>query len=404
MSGINTNVASLFAQTNLAKSGSQLATAIERLSSGLRINSAKDDAAGLAIAERFRSEISGNEVAKRNASDGISALETAEGALASVTDSLQRMRELAVQGSTGTLTSEDRELLTNEFNALKNNVNDIIASTSFNGIDLLTTAAGQTNLDVQVGDSNGATDSLVVSLGDIEGAFSEFQVTSETTFGTARATTADITLADVTGGAIATTLAADESADLDLDGDGTNDIRFSSDGTDLFYQFIDSTGQGIGDPQDTTLAGNTALGTVTLENIGVAAADADDGSVEISLGNLSANLVSDDADFTGIQFLTKLEGTDAVNSRKTIEQLDTFITAVSEQRSVLGAGINRLESVISNLDTSITSTSAARGRIIDADFAKETANLTRAQILQQAGTSVLAQANQLPSNVLALLG
>ncbi|HEX4916575.1 MAG TPA: flagellin, partial [Limnobacter sp.] len=272
--------ASLFAQNNLAKTGKSLGTAIARLSSGLRVNSAKDDAAGLAISEKFRAQIGGMEVAKRNANDGISALEVAEGALGSITDSLQRMRELAVQASTGTLTLEDRAQLTEEYNALKDNVNKIVTSTNFNNIDLLTTAASGTDLNIQIGTKS--TDSLVIGLADTQGS---------------------------------------------------------------------------------ALTAFTSAATPDAASI--------------------AN---------------------AADAREAIDALDTFIKDVSSQRSVIGAGINRLESVIGNLDTSITSLSSARGRIIDADFAKETAALTRAQILQQAGTSVLAQANQLPSSVLSLLG
>jgi flagellin len=409
MSGINTNVASLFAQNNLSKSSKELGTAIQRLSSGLRVNSARDDAAGLAISEKFRSQIGGQEVAKRNANDGISALEVGEGALGQITDSLQRMRELAVQASTGTLTADDRSLLTEEYNTLKSNVDSIIKSTQFNGIDLLTSGAG--DLDVQVGQGNGATDSLKISLGDIEGNFNAF--TTSTTTGAFSAPTSNaLTLGNITatGAGIVDGLdaagAAGTSATYDLDGDGVADLRGTSDGTNITtVQFLDKKGNAVGDAI-TVGAARTSISAITLGDLGLENKAAANGPASVTLGAVSVSLASDNTNFTGGTYLSgaNIDGADGVNARAAIGKLDTFINDVSTQRAKLGAGINRLESVISNLDTSTTAISTARGRIIDADFAKETANLTRAQILQQAGTSVLAQANQLPSSVLSLLG
>ena len=410
MSGINTNVASLFAQNNLSKSSKELGTAIQRLSSGLRVNSARDDAAGLAISEKFRSQIGGQEVAKRNANDGISALEVGEGALGQITDSLQRMRELAVQASTGTLTSGDRDLLTEEYNTLKSNVDSIIKSTQFNGIDLLTSGAG--DLDVQVGQGNGATDSLKISLGNIEGNFNTF-TTSTTTNAFSAATSNALTLGQITattGGAVdgEDTVAANSSSTYDLDGDGIADLRANRGaGNDIqTIQFIDKNGKDVGDSVDVSAAATDTISNLTLGDLGLENKAATNGPASVTLGAVSVSLASDNTNFTGGTYLSgaSIDGDDGVNARAAIGKLDSFINDVSTQRAKLGAGINRLESVISNLDTSTTAISTARGRIIDADFAKETANLTRAQILQQAGTSVLAQANQLPSSVLSLLG
>ncbi len=409
MSGINTNVASLFAQNNLSKSSKELGTAIQRLSSGLRVNSARDDAAGLAISEKFRSQIGGQEVAKRNANDGISALEVGEGALGQITDSLQRMRELAVQASTGTLTADDRSLLTEEYNTLKSNVDSIIKSTQFNGIDLLTSGAG--DLDVQVGQGNGATDSLKISLGNIEGNFNSF-TTSTTTGAFSAATSNALTLGNITatGAGIVDGVdaagAVGTSATYDLDGDGVADLRGTSDGTNITsVQFLDKKGNAVGDAI-TVGAARTSISAITLGDLGLENKAATNGPASVTLGAVSVSLASDNTNFTGGTYLSgaNIDGADGTNARAAIGKLDTFINDVSTQRAKLGAGINRLESVISNLDTSTTAISTARGRIIDADFAKETANLTRAQILQQAGTSVLAQANQLPSSVLSLLG
>jgi flagellin len=309
MFGINTNVASLFAQNNLNKSSKALGTAIQRLSSGLRVNGAKDDAAGLAIAERFTAQIRGEEVGKRNTNDGISLLEVADGALSSITDSLQRMRELAVQSANGTLSSTDRANLDLEFKTLSEEINRVADTTEYNGLIVLgsiqsATTAGDFKL--QIGADTGST--LNINL----------RVTADS---------ASATLESGLGAAVVNTAA------------GTGAANFS-----VLYT-----------------AGNS--GESTTFNIQSVA-----------------------------------------DSTNAIRQLDKAIDAVTQGRARVGSGINRLDSILSNLDVSTAAVSGARGRILDADFAKETAALTRAQILQQAGTSVLAQANQLPSSVLSLLG
>ncbi|MDP3189772.1 flagellin [Limnobacter sp.] len=286
MLGINTNVASLTAQKNLSGSGMTLNNSIARLSSGLRVNSAKDDAAGLAIAERMQAQIKGYDVAARNANDGISLLQVADGAMGKISDNLQRMRELAVQAKNGTLNPTDRVNLNREYAELANEVNRIVTGSTFNGNNMFD-AANKT-LSFQVGTGNAVTDTLALNLTD-DG------------------------------------LAA---------------------GNDL-----------------TTLMTNGAA-------------------------SIQANL----------------NGVDTVaNATTALDTLDASIDAITGIRAVVGAGQSRLEQVASFADTSSTNLQAARGRIMDADFAKETAALTRAQILQQAGTAMLAQANQLPNNVLSLL-
>ena len=286
MLGINTNVASLTAQKNLSGSGMGLNNAIARLSSGLRVNSAKDDAAGLAIAERMQAQIKGYDVAARNANDGISLLQVADGAMGKISDNLQRMRELAVQAKNGTLNDTDRVNLNREYAELANEVDRIVTGSTFNGNNMFD-AANKT-LSFQVGTGNAVSDTLALNLTD-DG------------------------------------LAA---------------------GNDL-----------------TTIMTNGAA-------------------------SIQANL----------------NGVDTVaNATTAIDTLDASIDAITGIRAVVGAGQSRLEQVASFADTSSTNLQAARGRIMDADFAKETAALTRAQILQQAGTAMLAQANQLPNNVLSLL-
>ena len=276
---INTNIASLNAQRNLSSSQSALSTAMQRLSSGLRVNSAKDDAAGLAIAERMNAQVRGMNVAIRNANDGISLAQTAEGALSKVGDSLQRMRELAVQAANGTNTSADRDSLNQEYAQLQSEITRVLGGTSFNGKYMLGSDAGA--MSFQIGANTNAEDTLSVSTTNLK---------TETTVST------------VTGNTV-----------------------------------------GIG-----STATTTAIATV-------------------------------------------------------INNLDAAINTVNNQRAMFGATQSRFDAVISNLQSSVENQSAARGRIMDADFAAETANMSRAQILQQAGTAMVAQANQLPQQVLSLL-
>ncbi|MFY8089092.1 MAG: flagellin domain-containing protein [Rubrivivax sp.] len=277
MTTINTNVMSLNAQRNLASTGASLATSMQRLSSGLRVNSAKDDAAGLAIAERMNAQVRGMNVAIRNANDGISLSQTAEGALGKVGDSLQRMRELAVQARNSTNSDEDKDSLDKEFQELAAEIDRVLGGTTFNGKAILGADAG--SLTFQVGANTTTNDTISITTTDL---------------------TQDTTISAVTGATI------DNTADA------------------------------------------TALASV-------------------------------------------------------IDDIDTALDTVNSQRATFGASQNRFDAVISNLRVSVENQSAARGRIMDADFAQETANLSRTQILQQAGTAMIAQANQSPQNVLSLL-
>ena len=287
MLGINTNSPSLGAQNNLSRSASSLETSIARLSSGLRVNSAKDDAAGLAIAERMTAQIRGFDVAARNANDGVSLLQVADGALGKIGDNLQRMRELGVQAKNGTLNATDRANLNREFTELANEVGRVATGTTFNGNNIF--AAANKTVNLQIGSGNVASDTLAVNLTD--------------------------------------------------------------------------TGAAAGNDLQTTLGGATQAAIVTA--------------------------------FGGVDTVA--------NATTAITEIDTAINDITNLRATTGAGLSRLDQVVSSLETTSANLSSARGRIMDADFAKETANLTRAQILQQAGTAMLAQANQLPNNVLSLL-
>ncbi len=275
MSIINTNMSSLVSQKNLSHSRNALGTAMERLSSGMRINSAKDDAAGQAIANRMNSQIKGMAQAQRNANDGISMIQTTEGALNQINNNLQRVRELAVQAASDTNDVADRESIQTEITERINEIDRVAKSASFNGIKL---ADGtNTSLQIQIGANTEAEDSITISLTD--------------------GTTAGLSVDDLAAGAV----------------------------------------------------------------------------------------------------------TDSTTAYATIDAVDAALKTVDTARSGLGATLNRFDSVISNLQNSETNLSAARSRIEDADYAKEVAEMTRAQILQQAGTSVLAQANQIPQGVLSLL-
>ncbi|OYV01469.1 MAG: flagellin FliC [Burkholderiales bacterium PBB5] len=283
---INTNLASLNAQRSLSTSQSSLATSMQRLSSGLRVNSAKDDAAGLAIAERMTSQVRGMTAAARNANDGISMAQTAEGSLGKVADALQRMRELAVQASNASNSNSDKDSLDKEFGELAKEVQRVLGGTTFNGKHILGSEA-QT-MSFQIGANTTASDSIDITTTDM---------------------TADTTIVNVAG--------------TDIAGSGR--------------AVIDAT-----------------------------------------------------SDITSIHTV--------------MDNIDKALDTISSSRATLGASQSRFESAIANLQVSVENQTAARSRIMDADYAMETANLSRSQILQQAGNAMVAQANQLPQQVLRLLG
>ncbi|MFN3295954.1 flagellin [Caldimonas sp.] len=306
---INTNVVSLNAQRNLNASQSSLATAMQRLSSGLRVNSAKDDAAGLAIAERMNTQIKGMNVAIRNANDGISLAQTAEGALGKIGDMLQRMRELAVQSRNATNSVGDRANLQKEFAELQEEIARTVKSSRFNGKSLFdgTDATFESTLSFQVGANTTANDRIDVNSVNLSGTPAEGSTI------TSASSAADV-VATVTTTATA------------------------------------SGASGIAIGGWTTVPANPG----------------------------------DEID-------------------EAIDVIDRALDVINDLRATFGAAQNRFESVISNLQVAAENQSAARGRIMDADFAAETAALSRAQILQQAGTAMVSQANQLPQQVLSLL-
>jgi len=483
---INTNVASLNSQRSLNMSQNTLATSLQRLSSGLRINSAKDDAAGLAISQRMSAQINGLNQASRNANDGISLAQTAEGGLQSITDSLQRMRELAVQSSNATNTATDRAALQNEVDQLVQQINTVAGQTAFNGIKVLD---GTFNSQAfQVGANRGETISIesiasakADSLG--VGTTSSYEtkgvnaanVTSgaigaggitvngygigpsvsdgvSSTGGDASAiakaaafnsvssqtgVSAVATKTTLLGGALAaapTGIAGDTSHFLSINGinigavaAGADEIEAGNNVAAAINAISNQTGVTASFSTATATAGELTLSAADGRNITVAGAGdgltdsglsvgtsyggitlASTSSAGITLGGaelatsgLAAGYTAATATFGG--GISKVDLTTANGAQDAISTIDAALANVNSSRANLGALQNRFSSVVSNLATTSENLSASRSRIVDADFAAETANLTRAQILQQAGTAMLAQANSLPQNVLSLL-
>lgn len=374
---INTNVASLNAQRNLNSSQSALSTSLQRLSSGLRINSAKDDAAGLAISERFTSQIRGLNQAARNASDGISLSQTAEGALAEVTNNLQRIRELAIQSSNATNSQTDRDALQTEVGQLLNEIDRVASQTQFNGVKLLD--GSFTGAQFQVGANAGETitlastvDSRTASLGEVSQSSSSVNAAGIVTFGAIAGGVVEVNGQDI--GAIGAASSALERA-----GQIVNAVNNVSTTTNVGASYNASSNEII-------LQGSGAIAITggTVATTGISAAN-----------DVVAPTVSSGIDTLNVSSFT--------SSQLALDLVDTSLTAINSGRADLGAIQNRFESVVTSLQTASENLSAARSRIQDTDFASETANLTRAQILQQAGTAMLSQANSAPQNVLALL-
>ena len=386
---INTNVVSINAQRNLGLSGGSLATSMQRLSSGLRVNSAKDDAAGLAIAERMNTQVKGLAVASRNANDGISLAQTAEGALGKVGDMLQRMRELAVQSGNATNSKSDREALQAELSQLRDEVDRVAKTTSFNGKKLLD--GSFTGAVFQVGANSG--DNITVGAmanTKVEALGNSVYTTNAAAGGAFSITDAkDVITVAVTGsrgnsGTI--TLAADAN-------------RTAAEAKGLVIQTINSKTADTGVTAFLDDSGNVQLRALADAN-GAASTTA-----VVTLGGASAAALTNNTVQTsggGPGFADTNISTQA-GAWEALQRVDSAIDKVNKARGELGAIQTRFEKTVENIDIQNENLTAARGRVVDADFAQETANLSRTQILQQAGTAMVAQANQLPQQVLSLL-
>ena len=505
---INTNVLSLNAQRNLSTSGSQLATSLQRLSSGLRINSAKDDAAGLAISNRFTTQINGLNVAARNANDGISLSQTAESALGELTNNLQRIRELAVQSANATNSASDRTALDLEVQQRLAEIDRIATQTSFNGQKVLDGTFGTASFQVganagetisinlsqgvkttQLGQIAKATSSTEVDVNALSGSATiqvgssaavtiaaskagtaagqnagsayakaaavnaasvpgltvsaqsnvEFAVAATTTTGTSGTPVATSTYSlringqdifaayDQSTGATLTTQQISDAINAQS---GTTGVTAALSGSKLLLSAADGRDIIVGQDLGTGAGGGISAGTAqtvngtaytagTLGTVAQAtatsttAAAVNGGTLTFSatqniiltgdgtaygLPNATNNTIALDT-----STLSAVNVTTVNNANNAIQRIDAALTSVSSIRSTFGAIQNRFESTIANLQAVSENLSASRSRILDTDFAAETANLTRAQILQQAGTAILAQANSVPQNVLTLL-
>lgn len=389
MSVINTNYLALVSQNNLTKSQNALGSAIERLSSGLRINSAKDDAAGQAIANRFTSNIKGLTQAARNANDGISIAQTAEGALNEINNNLQRIRELTVQAQNGTNSASDIDSIQQEVNQRLEEINRVAEQTDFNGTKILSKDA-DTTLAIQVGANDNERIDIEIKA---NGAWNLYEKTATpgVAYGTGRLVEANGF--DVLSNTGATTNTANpvsltNAENLAAEKAGLAD---ASTARSVVYNDGNSYAVVVG------TAGSEKAYSLTFDAEGRAVLG---GELAAGAGKEAAIAAPDPAN-------TIVGGTTAVKvaagNGDALKKIDDALKAVDNQRSSLGAIQNRFQSTISNLNNTITNLSSARSRIEDADYAVEVSNMTRAQILQQAGTSVLAQANQVPQGVLSLL-
>jgi flagellin len=404
-STINTNVNSLNAQRNLGMSASSLATSMQRLSSGLRVNSAKDDAAGLAIAERFLTQSRGLTVGARNSNDGISLAQTAEGALGKVGDMLQRMRELAVQASNATNSSADRKALQAEVKQLTDEVDRVAKQTSFNGKTVLdgTFAGAVFQVGANAGDNitvGALTNSTAKGLADV--AYSFDQAASAVDASSVS------TLDAITDASTLTISVTGDAAAIEL---GT--LKAASSGAERLGQVVEAINRKSADSGVTAFLTKNDTGTYRIDLMSSKLDSAGDATVVTLAGFTAAttglaggalastiNATDTTTDALGIDTLTI---DTQRNAWVALKKIDAAIDQVNSSRADLGALQSRFESAVGNIEISVENISAARGRIVDADFAKETANLSRTQILQQAGTAMVAQANKLPQGVLALL-
>ncbi|MFN2308626.1 MAG: flagellin [Gammaproteobacteria bacterium] len=478
---INSNIASLTAQRNLTGSQSTLQTSLQRLSSGLRINSAKDDAAGLAISERFSTQIRGLNQAARNANDGISLAQTAEGALGGVTNLLQRVRELSVQSANATNNASDRGALQAEVTQLVQEINRVAQTTSFNGVKLLdgsfseqafqvgananqtvsiasianatTSVLGATDISnyAEVTTGGGATgvlaglsgmsingvavantsrdasaivasinaagiDGVSASAATTTGSLGAFTTTADGTYslsvgGVAILTdaAAGVTAADVYTAVTVTNAAALAAAGITVSGaDGDNLVFASATGANI--EVSESFGAGVtaggfasigGAAVASTTQAATSYGAVTIASTssqGIQFSGQSETAVQANFSPTAAGAVT-----TTSYVVSQVDISTAEGAQIAMQVIDSALTEINSSRAELGALQNRFEAVVSNIGITSENLTAARSRIMDADFAAETAALTRSQILQQAGVAMLAQANSLPQLALSLL-
>ncbi len=400
---VNTNVASLNTQRNLNNSSNALGTSLQRLSTGSRINSAKDDAAGLQIANRLTSQINGMGVAVKNSNDGISMAQTAEGALEQSTTILQRMRDLALQSANGSNSPEERKALNQEVAELKKELDRIANTTSFGGKKLLDGSFGTTTF--QVGAAANETISVALDEMSTKAMKADYTSGTVTLDQAASGTAANFTngIATTSGTLAVTVLAEGWTEPRTYEVEIKVGDRESS-ATDKLATLINDANIGISAFKTKDAAGTVTSGSLDLVSVkGLAGASGgvDTSSVFVGLG--AAGTTAPAATGTVDVTVQDIDVNTVKGSQEALIIIDAAIQKIDAQRADLGAIQNRFENTIANLQNIQENVSAARGRIQDTDFAAETATLSKNQIMQQAGTAILAQANQLPQAVLSLL-
>ncbi len=444
---LNTNIDALVAQNSLTSSGSQLASALQQLSSGLRINTAADDAAGYAIAQGMTSQVNGLHQAAQNANGGVSLAQTASGAMQEITNDLQSMRDLAVESLNATNSAQDRADLNAQFQQLMNDINSVSAQTQFNGVNLLDGSfqgatfqvganAGQS---ITIGAISSASSSAIGNYynGVASVANETVTLSSGSTIAgpTAAATPGVYNATNLSGTADLNTAVSGSSVSLSVTVDGTayttNAVTLTGTAsTDLkslaaainqslssvggIVATVNSAGTGI------SLSGTAAAGAGHLVNFSVASAtNASGNAITLTAAQKTAittDLGVDSSDTvgtyktgtgtstsSGVQYLSGLNVNTVDNSNLTLISIDNALQQIATSSANLGAYQNRFQAAITGLNTDATNLSAAKSAIVDADYAQATSSLSKAQILQQAGTAMVAQANMIPQNILSLL-
>jgi flagellin len=434
---LNTNINSLVAQNSLTSSGSQLTSALQQLSSGLRINTAADDAAGYAIAQGMTSQINGLHQAAQNANDGVSLSQTASGAMQEVVNDLQSMRDLAVESLNASNSSADRTDLNAQFTQLMNDINSVASQTQFNGVNLLDgsfqgatfqvganagqsitigaissassgsignyyNGAGATGTSVKAADGSTLTTTAATA-----GAYNATNLAASTDLGTAVAGSSVTLTVNVDGTAYTTnavTLSGTKATDLKSIAAAVNQALSSAGG---IVATVNSAGTGI------SLSGTAIAGTGHVVNFSVASATDAAGNSVTAGANTLKDLGVDSSDVVGtysdgtttssVQYLSGLSVKTVDDSNLTLISIDNALQQLATSSADLGAYQNRFQAAITGLNTDSTNLSAAKSSIVDADYAQATSNLSKAQILQQASTAMVAQANTVPQNILTLL-
>jgi flagellin len=415
MTTINTNIAAMTAANSIKTNDRSMSVAMERLSTGLRINSASDDAAGLAIATKMTSQIRGLDAAARNANDAISMIQVADGAASEITDMLQRMRELTVQSSNGVNSTADKANLDQEFVQLAQAIDKIAETTEFNGRKILNgdaDGAGDSTVTFQIGANSGANEQLDVN-------FADFNLAAGTTAGTQGVDTLAITTASVTAGsdvvitdAEGDTITLTDAKVAAVGGAGTTLQNVSYDDLATALNVEIDANTSFAQMAAANSGANTITFTQDVAGSGsILAANQIDGSSvgsALNSGSVSSTTVGSATGGAGNPMAADISafsstGIDESNYTDTLDKLDAALVGVASQRATFGAAINALEHTVDNLVTTSANQSAARSQIQDADYAAETTALARTQIISQASTAMLSQANQAAQGVLALL-